>query len=127
MERHGIMFKSAFYIKLIHALLFLVIAVCTVYIFYSAVSDQITKFTCIAFGIAAGEMLVLLFNNWQCPLTDLAEEKGAEMGSVADLFLPEWFSDYLFIIFGIVFVVSCLLLAWQLIQEINLELHFWFI
>jgi hypothetical protein len=44
----------------------------------------------------------------------LAEQHGADVGSVADLFLPEWLSDRLFLIFGIIFSVTCLLLAWRL-------------
>jgi hypothetical protein len=44
----------------------------------------------------------------------LAEQHGADVGSVADLFLPEWLSDRLFLIFGIIFSATCLLLAWRL-------------
>ncbi|NIR69437.1 hypothetical protein GWO14_05770 [candidate division KSB1 bacterium] len=59
------------------------------------------------------ELLALVLNDWRCPLTDLAEQQGADVGSVADLFLPEWLSDRLFLIFGIIFSATCLLLAWR--------------
>lgn len=109
------MSKFIYYIKLIHSLLFILIVVCTIYVLITAVLDQITALTWWAFGIVIIEMLVLISNDWQCPLTELAEERGAEVGSVADLFLPKWLSDHLFTIFGIVFTVTCLLLVWQLI------------
>lgn len=108
------MSKTVFYIKLIHSLLFFLIVICTIYVFVTAALDQINSITWWALGIAVIELLVLLLNGWRCPLTDLAERYGAEVGSVANLFLPRWLSDYLFTIFGIVFVVSCGLLIWRL-------------
>jgi len=110
------MSKSIFYIKFIHSLLFFLIAISTVYVFVSALLDHINWVTWLAFGIAIIELLALAFNEWRCPLTDLAEQKGAEVGSVADLFLPRFLSDHLFTIFGIVFSVTCILLIWRVIE-----------
>lgn len=107
--------KIIFYIKLLHSVLFFLIAISTIYVFITAALDQINSLTWWAFGVAVVELLVLLFNGWRCPLTDLAERQGAEVGSVADLFLPKWLSDYLFAIFGVVFLITCLLLAWRLL------------
>ncbi|WP_445665411.1 hypothetical protein [Fodinibius sp. AD559] len=109
------MSKIVFYIKLVHSFLFLLIGISTVCVLVTAVLDQVNALTWWAFGVAIVELLVLLLNNWRCPLTDLAEQHGAEVGSVADLFLPEWLSDRLFGVFGIVFVATCLLLAWRLL------------
>lgn len=108
------MSRTVLYIKLLHSFLFFLIALSTVYVFVTAVLNRINPLTWWAFGVAIIELLVLLFNGWRCPLTDLAEKKGAEVGSVADLFLPQWLSDYLFSIFGIVFVATCGLLVWRL-------------
>jgi len=109
------MSKSVFYIKLIHSFLFLLIIISTAYVFFSALLDDITTLTWIAFAVALIEMLALILNNWRCPLTDLAEQKGAQAGSVADLFLPQWLSDRLFPIFRIIFVITCLLMVWRLL------------
>lgn len=109
------MSKTVSLIKLVHSILFFLIGICTIYVLVAAALDHITALTWIAFGVAVIELLALALNGWRCPLTDLAEQKGAEVGSVADLFLPTWLSDHLFTIFGIVFTVSCLLLAWRLI------------
>lgn len=110
------MSKTVFYIKLVHSLLLFLIVVSTVYVFITAALDQINSLTWWAFGVAAVEGLALILNGWRCPLTDLAENHGAEVGSVADIFLPRWLSDYLFTIFGIIFSVTCILLVWRLIQ-----------
>lgn len=108
------MSNKVFYIKLIHSLLFWLIVICTLYVFVTAAVDQITPLTWIAFGIAVTELTTLILNKWQCPLTDLAERHGAEAGSVADLFLPRWLFDHLFIIFGIIFSLTCVLLVWRM-------------
>ena len=39
--------------------------------------------------MALGETAIYVSNNQVCPLTPLAEELGAERGSVADIFLPD--------------------------------------
>lgn len=110
------MSKTVFHIKLIHSLLFFLIVICTLYLLYSAVFDDITKLTWFSLGVVIVELSALLLNDWKCPLTDLAEQKGAEVGSVADLFLPKWLSDHLFTIFGVVFSVTLLLLIWRIYQ-----------
>ncbi len=107
------MSKTVFFIKFIHSILFFLIGICTIYVFFAALLDNVTGLTWLAFGIAVGELLALVLNNWRCPLTDLAERMGAEVGSVADLFLPKWLSDHLFTIFSIVFAATCLLLLWR--------------
>lgn len=108
------MSKNVFYIKVIHAVLFFLISISTIYALITAALDQVNTLTWWAVGVVIIELLALMLNNWRCPLTDLAEQQGAEVGSVADLFLPGWLSDRLFGIFGILFVVTCLLLAYRL-------------
>jgi hypothetical protein len=110
------MSKIVFYIKLIHSLLFFLIAICTIYVLLTAALDQINQFTWWAFGVVIIELLALVINDWRCPLTDLAEQQGAEVGSVADLFLPKWLSDHLFATFGVIFFITCLLLSWRLAE-----------
>ncbi len=109
------MSKTVFYIKLVHSFLFFLIGISTIYVFVTAALDQVNTFTWWAFGVVIVELSALLLNNWRCPLTDLAEQHGAEVGSVADLFLPGWLSDRLFTVFGILFIATCLLLVWRLL------------
>jgi hypothetical protein len=44
--------------------------------------------TAIAGGIVLTESMLYVSNNQVCPLTPLAEELGADRGSVVDLFMP---------------------------------------
>lgn len=104
-----------FYIKLVHSVLFFLIGICTIYVFSAALFNYINWMVWVSFGVAVIELLALALNEWRCPLTDMAERSGAEVGSVADLFLPKWLSDKLFPIFGITFLITCLFLAWRLV------------
>ena len=110
------MSRTVFFIKLLHSILFFLIIVCTLYVFVAAVVDHITILTWWAFGVVIVELLILIGNGWRCPLTDWAEEQGAKVGSVAGLFLPKWMSDRLFLIFGIVFFLTSLLLLWRILE-----------
>ena len=110
------MSRTVFYIKLLHGFLFFLIGFCTIYVLVAAAIDQIILLTWLAFGVVVVELLALMINSWRCPLTDWAEQHGAEVGSVADLFLPKWLSDHLFTIFGIVFFLACLLLLWRILE-----------
>lgn len=100
-------------IRWIHSLIFLFLMVCLGYAIYSAISGVITFWTWAALLIVFIEGLVLLYFDWQCPLTVLAERQGADSGSVADLFLPKFFADHLFQISGAAYVITVLLVLFR--------------
>jgi hypothetical protein len=65
--------------------------------------------TVLSLGIALAETTIYASNNQVCPLTPLAEALGAERGSVADIFLPEWFSRRIPRFAGTILVVGLVL------------------
>jgi hypothetical protein len=69
----------------------------------------------VALGIVLAESAVYVSNNQVCPLTPLAEELGAERGSVADIFLPDWFSRRIPLFGGSALVVGLGLNLWALL------------
>jgi hypothetical protein len=54
------------------------------------------------------EVLVILFNNWRCPLTDVAARYTHERRDNFDIYLPEWLARYNKLIFGFLYVVGIL-------------------
>ena len=54
------------------------------------------------------EVLVILFNNWRCPLTDVAARYTNERRDNFDIYLPEWLARYNKLIFGFLYVVGIL-------------------
>jgi hypothetical protein len=49
-------------------------------------------------------------------LTILAERQGSVRGSVADLFLPEWFADRIVPICGTAYGVALVLIVWRILR-----------
>lgn len=105
-------------IRLIHSVIFLLLLLCLGYAIYSAVSGNITVWTWAVLAIIFLEGLVLAYFNWNCPLTVWAENRGADSGSVADLFLPKFLADNLFRISGIAYAIALLLVLVRWLAQI---------
>jgi hypothetical protein len=76
-------------IKAIHTFLFASIGAAIALFVWDGLRGRPRRRTAYALGIALGESAIYLSNNQVCPLTPLAEELGAESGSVVDIFLPD--------------------------------------
>jgi hypothetical protein len=81
---------ALFGVKAFHSLAFWVIQTAIFYLLYKGVRRESDRRAAAAFAIATGEVIVYAGNGFRCPLTGLAEELGAERGSVTDIFLPSW-------------------------------------
>lgn len=75
-------------IKALHTALFFSIAAALGVTVWDGLRGRPARRTALAGGIVAAESLVYVSNNQVCPFTPLAEEFGAERGSVVDMFLP---------------------------------------
>ena len=88
--------NKIFYIKLVHSIIFWFMAACLLYILYCGITRTFNWTLLLAISAILIEGLVLLFNHWQCPFTNLAKEYGDERGSVTDMFLPIWIARNVF-------------------------------
>jgi hypothetical protein len=52
------------------------------------------------------EVLVLLFNGWRCPLTDVAARYTDDRSANFDIFLPHWLAQNNKLVFGTLYVVG---------------------
>jgi hypothetical protein len=75
-------------IKAVHTAAFALIASCILVFARDGIVRRPGHRAFVTSGIAFSEALVYASNNQVCPLTPLAEELGAESGTVSDLFLP---------------------------------------
>jgi hypothetical protein len=75
-------------IKGLHTALFFSIAAALLLTLWDGLRGRPARRTALAGGIVAAESLVYVSNNQVCPFTPLAEEFGAQRGSVVDIFLP---------------------------------------
>jgi hypothetical protein len=108
---------TIFHIKLVHTAIFAVLAACVLYVLASGMADHITPWTWWAIAAIIVEGIVLLVNGGRCPLTAMAERRGAASGSVSDIFLPKWFADRIFPICGAMFLMGCALVALRLLAQ----------
>ena len=82
---------------------------------YEVVFDRVTLFSWIAVVLFILEGLVLTANGWRCPLTIYAERLGSVHGRVTDIFLPKWFADRVYKIYGSLFVIALLFFIFRLL------------
>jgi len=75
-------------IKAFHTAIFASVFVALLLALWDGVRGRPARRTAIAGGMVLAETAVYLSNNQVCPLTPLAEDLGADRGSVVDLFLP---------------------------------------
>ena len=82
-------------IKAIHTLAWFSIESCMIYLLYTGATRRSDRRAAIAGAVVGAESLIFVANGFRCPLTSLAEELGAEHGSVTDIYLPRWFAHNL--------------------------------
>ena len=97
---------ALFGVKAFHSLAFFVIQTAIFYLLYKGVRGESARRAAAAFAIATGEVLIYAGNGFRCPLTGLAEELGAERGSVTDIFLPKWLASNVANIYTPLFVLG---------------------
>jgi hypothetical protein len=100
---------ALFSVKAFHSLAFFVIQSAVLYLLYKGLRRETDRSAAIAAAIAGGETLIYVGNGFRCPLTGVAEELGAEKGSVTDIFLPSWLAANIARIYGPLFVLALLL------------------
>ena len=76
-------------IKAIHTVIFFSIAALVLVVAWDGLRGRPRCRTAIAASVAVAESAVYGGNNLVCPLAPLAEELGAERGTVTDIFLPD--------------------------------------
>jgi hypothetical protein len=79
-------------IKSVHTLAWLSIESCLAYVLYAGLAGRTDRRAAFAAAIVAGEGLIFAGNRCRCPLTQVAEQLGAEQASVTDIWLPDWFA-----------------------------------
>ena len=97
MLRRGTLRRSAAVVavKSVHTLAWFSIESCMVYLLYAGFTGRSDRRAAIAAGVVGGECLIFAANGFRCPLAQLAENLGAERGSVTDIYLPGWFAHNL--------------------------------
>lgn len=106
-------------IRAVHTVIFASVAAMIAVVLWDGLRGRPGRRTAAALAVVLAESLTYASNNQVCPLTPLAEEMGAERGSVVDLFLPEWAARRIplvsvsLVIAGLVLNARALLRRWS--------------
>jgi len=94
-------------VKLIHTIIWGLFASC---IFAIPVFGFLGNylFAAVLGSIVLIEVLVLVFNHFQCPLTPIAARYTADSGANFDIHLPEWLARNNKVVFGVAYAVGLL-------------------
>jgi hypothetical protein len=100
---------ALFGIKAAHSLIFLVLQSFIVYSLYKGFRGETDRKAAVVTLVVGAECAIYAGNGFRCPLTAVAEDLGAESGSVTDIFLPKWLAANVANIYGPLFGVALLL------------------
>ncbi|HEV7365265.1 MAG TPA: hypothetical protein VGN76_05430 [Gemmatimonadales bacterium] len=90
-------------VKIVHTIVWALVAGCIIAIPFYAWLDRFDLV--LAFSVVVGaEILVLVWNHWRCPLTDVAAHYTTSQRANFDIYLPEWLARRNKLIFGVLFV-----------------------
>lgn len=106
-----------FLVKLFHTFIFFILSVCILFLLYCAMFSRRTKWTAVALILVVIEGIVIVVNDWRCPLADLAERIGGEDGSVTSIFLPDWLAGRVFQICTPLASIAILVLGFRLAAD----------
>lgn len=105
-------------VKLAHTVAWAFLAGCVCAVPYFAIKGRFRS-ACVATLIIFIEIAVLAANEMRCPLTDVAAHFTADRSANFDIYLPRWLAENNKRIFGGLFVVGEMLLAWKWSKRIR--------
>ena len=105
--------RSLGMVKLVHTAIWVVIATCIVAIPFLGWAQMYT-YALVLTAVVLLEALVLVFNGWRCPLTEIAARCTDDRSDNFDIYLPLWIARNNKRIFGSLFLIGevIVLLRW---------------
>ena len=102
-------------IKLLHTLIWAVLASATLLVFYAGVFNHINVYTWISIGMVIVEGIILMLFRWSCPLTVVARKYSDSTQDNFDIFLPNWLAKHNKTIFTTLFLVGLVLVLFRVV------------
>ncbi|UVK47102.1 hypothetical protein BPNPMPFG_002853 [Mesorhizobium sp. AR07] len=101
-------------IKAIHTVVWAFFVGCIFAIWVFALRGEYF-YSALSIGVVLVEVLVLVLNGWQCPLTSVAAGYTDDRRDNFDIYLPEWLARHSKLIFGTLYVagIAATLARWS--------------
>lgn len=109
--------KPLTFIKLLHTIIWVFFNVVLFYLLYAIIINKIDCWVWVCIGLVVLEIITLLLFKWLCPLTVWARKYSDSTQSNFDIYLPEWLAKHNKLIYGILFTLSLVLLAYRLVLQ----------
>ena len=104
-------------IKLIHTVIWCILAVAIFHIVYAGLFDKVSILTWFCIGLVFVECIILLIYKWKCPLTLLGYRYTDNPTVGFDIFLPTWLAKHNKSIFSILFFAGLALVLWRVLTN----------
>jgi hypothetical protein len=105
--------SKLFLVKLVHTLIWVFFNIVIFYLFYAGITGKIDKWVWICIGLLLLEGLVLLIFKNLCPITLIARRYSDSRKDNFDIFLPNWLAKHNKTIYGSLFAIAILILAFR--------------
>ncbi|MBN8570070.1 MAG: hypothetical protein J0M18_10595 [Ignavibacteria bacterium] len=99
------------FIKSVHTFIWVIMTTSNFLAFYFALIGRFDAWFWIPCLLIVSEIFIILFNNWRCPITPIAEKYTEDRKSNFDIYLPEWLAKNNVKIFSGIIVVELLILV----------------
>jgi polyferredoxin len=99
------------FIKSVHTFIWVIMTTSNFLAFYFAFIGRFDAWFWIPCLLIVSEIFIILFNNWRCPITPIAEKYTEDRKSNFDIYLPEWLAKNNVKIFSGIIVVELLILV----------------
>ena len=99
------------FIKAVHTVIWVIMTCSNFMAFYFAFIGRFDAWFWIPCLLIVSEIFIILFNNWRCPITPIAEKYTEDRKSNFDIYLPEWLAKYNVKIFSGIIIVELVILA----------------
>ncbi len=104
-------------IKLLHTLIWTVLASATLVVFYAGLFNHVNVYTWISIAMVIMEGIVLVIFKWSCPLTGIARKYSDSTKDNFDIFLPNWLAKHNKAIFTTLFLAGLVLVLFRVIYK----------
>jgi len=104
-------------VKLLHTLIWAVLASCVVALFWVGWHRQFGWALAIT-AVIVGECVILALNQGRCPLTNVAARYTEDRADNFDIYLPIWLAKYNKHVFGLLFLAAEVLVAWRWLTRV---------
>lgn len=104
-------------IKIIHTLIWMIMAAATFYILYAGITNKFDNILFVSIWVVSFETIILVVNKWTCPLTPWAAKHTQDRNHNFDIYLPNLLAKYNKSIFGTLFVIWIILVIINCIKK----------